>query len=246
MMRRVLLTAVSAVALMAASPAFAQQSVYCTNCETLTQGLAAYARQLLQLENEISIAKNAVANTIALPSTVYKNMTGDVQNVLSIANQANMLNGDARAMLDRLAGATGYPTGSLSQWQNRLITQDAAISQAMMAAAKILDQQQTSLKTSSATLDVLHTQAMGTTGAQASLQTLAGIQATVGQSIQSSQATSNAAMQAMLTYQAAQADREAYARKLATLQRDAGSRAACKNISSLGFPLPPTCTGVSQ
>ena len=70
MMRRVLLTAVSAVALMAASPAFAQQSVYCTNCETLTQGLAAYARQLLQLENEISIAKNAVANTIALPSTV--------------------------------------------------------------------------------------------------------------------------------------------------------------------------------
>lgn len=245
-MRGFLLIGVSVIALSLAAPARAQSSVYCTNCATLAQELQGYARQLLQLEQEMTIAKNAVANTIALPSTVYRNMSGDVQQVLSIANQANMLNGDTRAMLDRLAGATGYPTGSLSQWQNRLITQDVAISQAMMAAAKILDQQQTSLKTNSATLDDLHTQAMGTTGQQATLQSLAGIQATVGQSIQSQQATSNAAMQAMLTYQAAQADRDAYARKLLTLQQEAGSRAACANISSLGFPLPPTCTGSSK
>jgi len=137
LMRRILLASVSVIVLLACEPTQAQQSVYCTNCATLAQELQGYARQLLQLEQEMTIAKNAVANTIALPSTVYRNMTGDVQQVLSIANQANMLNGDARAMLDRLAGATGYPTGSLSQWQNRLITQDAAISKSMMAAAKI-------------------------------------------------------------------------------------------------------------
>ena len=245
-MRRLLFGGVSLIALLMADPARSQSSVYCTNCATLAQELQGYARQLLQLENEISIAKNTVANTIALPSTVYRNMTSDVQQILSIANQANMLNGDARAMLDRLAGATKYPSGNLSQWQNQLITQDAAISQAMLAAAKLLDRQQTSLKTNSTALDDLHTQALGTTGQQATLQTLAGIQATVGQSIQSQQATSTAAMQAMLTHQAAQADREAYVRKLVTLQQEAGSRAACKNISSLGFPLPSTCTGESQ
>ena len=246
-MRKVLLATVSAVALLASEPTQAQQSVYCTNCATLAQELQGYARQLLQLEQEMTIAKNAVANTIALPSTVYRNMAGDVQQVLSIANQANMLNGDTRAMLDRLAATTGYPTGSLSQWQNRLITQDAAISKSMMAAAKILDQQQTSLKTSSATLDDLHTQAMGTTGAQASLQTLAGIQTTVGQSMQSQQVTMTAAMQAMLTHQAAQADREAYVRRRVTADMDAGMRGICKNISSIGYPSTLCQTlGVSQ
>ena len=243
---KALLYTVSVVAVLAAGPTQAQQSVYCTNCATLAQELQGYARQLLQLEQEISIAKSAIANTIALPSTVYKNMTPDVQQVLSIANKANMLNGDSRAMLDRLAAATGYPTGSLSQWQNRLITEDNAISQATKAAAEILDQQRNTLNTNATTLADLHAQAMGTTGQQATLQSIAGIQSTIGQSMQSQQATMNGAWQAMLTYQAAQADREAYTRKLVTLQQEAGSRAACKNISSLGFPLPSTCTGTSQ
>ena len=65
-------------------------------------------------------------------------MTGQVQQIGSIAKQANMLNGNTRVMLNRLASATGYPTGSLAQWQNQLITQDNTISRAMRAAAENL------------------------------------------------------------------------------------------------------------
>ena len=105
-MRRLVFATVSVAALLAAEPAHAQQAVFCTNCSTLTQELAGYARQLLQLQQEITTARQAVTNTLALPSTVYRDMTGQVQQIGSIAEQANMLNGNTRVMLNRLASAT--------------------------------------------------------------------------------------------------------------------------------------------
>jgi P-type conjugative transfer protein TrbJ len=244
-MRRLLLAAVSVAALLAAEPAHAQQAVFCTNCSTLTQELAGYARQLLQLQQEITTAEQAVANTLALPSTVYRDMTGEVTQIEAIANQANMLNGNTGAMLGKLASATGYPAGSLAQWQNQLIVESNTISQAMGAAAKILQQQQTSLKTNAATLASLQSQALGTGGRQATLQTLAGLEATIGQQIQSQQGTLTAALQAMLTYQTAQADREAYVRRLTTAQEQAGIQATCGAAAATGFPTVPACQSVA-
>jgi len=244
-MRRLVFATVSVAALLAAEPAHAQQAVFCTNCSTLTQELAGYARQLLQLQQEITTARQAVTNTLALPSTVYRDMTGQVQQIGSIAEQANMLNGNTRVMLNRLASATGYPTGSLAQWQNQLITQDNTISRAMRAAAEILEQQQTSLKTNATTLAELHNQALGTGGRQATLQTLAGIEATIGQQIQSQQATLSGALQAMLTHQTAQADRDAYVRRLTTAQEKAGIQAACGAAAATGYPAVAACQNVT-
>jgi hypothetical protein len=221
-MRRFLLLTVSLAALAPADSAPAQQSVFCTNCSTVAQQLAGYARQLLQLEQEVTMAKK-------------------VTQIGSIANKANMLNGNSRAMLDRLAITTGYPSGSLAQWQNQLIVQDNAISQAMRAAAEILQQQQTSLKSNASTLSDLQSQALGTGGQQATLQTLAGIQATVGQQIQSQQATLSGALQAMLTHQTAQADREAYMRRLTTAQAKAGIQASCGAAAATGYPAVAAC-----
>jgi P-type conjugative transfer protein TrbJ len=240
-MRRFLLLTVSLAALAPADSAPAQQSVFCTNCSTVAQQLAGYARQLLQLEQEVTMAKNSIANTLALPSTIYHDMTSEVTQIGSIANKANMLNGNSRAMLDRLAITTGYPSGSLAQWQNQLIVQDNAISQAMRAAAEILQQQQTSLKSNASTLSDLQSQALGTGGQQATLQTLAGIQATVGQQIQSQQATLSGALQAMLTHQTAQADREAYMRRLTTAQAKAGIQASCGAAAATGYPAVAAC-----
>src|SRR4051812_48129270 len=83
-MRRFLFLTVSLAAVAVADPSAAQQSVFCTNCSTVAQQLAGYARQLLQLEQEMTMAKNSIANTLALPSTIYHDMTSEVTQIGSI------------------------------------------------------------------------------------------------------------------------------------------------------------------
>jgi P-type conjugative transfer protein TrbJ len=243
-MRKALLGAVSAIALAMVQPAWAFTTVYCTNCDTLTQQLLSYSQQLLQLENEVKTAEAAVANTLALPSTVYRDMTSEIRQIESIASQASMLSGKTADILGNLAKTGTYSAGSISAWQNQLINESNAISQAMRTAATILQNQNTSLGTNAATLANLQSQALGTGGQQATLQTLAGIQATVGQQIQSQQATTSAALQAMLTAQAAQAEREDYIRRLTTAQEQAGILAMCRAAAATGFPTAPACKNV--
>jgi P-type conjugative transfer protein TrbJ len=253
MVRRLLLAGVAAIALLAAEPACAFDTVYCTNCSTTTQQLATYARQLLQLQEEITtaaqsvtIAEKAVANTLPLPNTFYRNISGDVQQILSLADQASMLRGNARAMLSRLAGEGTYPAGSLSEWQNRLATGEVEVSRATYAAARILEKQQSTLGVNATTLASLQSQAMGTTGQQATLQTIAGILTATGQQSQSHQAAMGGSMQAVLTGQAAQTAREAHIRRLATAQGQAGIKASCTAAAATGYPAVSACqTGAS-
>jgi hypothetical protein len=79
----------------------------------------------------------------------------------------------------------------------------------------------------SATLSSLQTQALGTSGRQATLQTLAGIETTLAQQISKQQATNTAIYQGLLTTATADADRRAASDTLTTAQMAAGVKAEC-------------------
>lgn len=240
-MRKLLLATTTALALSFSAPAHSQQAVLCVNCSTIAQQLLGYARQLYQLQQEIQTAQNtlqfylnAVQNTANLPGTVYRDITSDVQQIESIANSANMLSGNTGIMLGNLGSVTGYPLAATQNWQQRLIAENNTIARAMTAAANVLQQQQAALQTNAATLNSLQSQALGTNGRQATLQTLAGIEATIGQQIQSQQGTLAAAVQAMMTYQTARADRQAItdAAEQQDLQR--AQQATCQALAAGG------------
>jgi hypothetical protein len=56
----------------------------------------------------------------------------------------------------------------------------------------------------------------------------------------------SAALQAMLTYQTAQADRESYVRRLTTAQEQAGIQATCGAAAATGYPIVPACQNVGS
>ena len=129
----------------------------CTNCSTIGQQLLDYARQLSQLQQEIQTAQNtlnfyinAVQNTLALPGTVYRDLTGDINQITSIANTANMLVGQTGQMLTNLSSTSGYPLGGITNWHQELSNESAAIAQALKAAAGVLNLQPTQLASDSA------------------------------------------------------------------------------------------------
>jgi hypothetical protein len=61
----------------------------------------------------------------------------------------------------------------------------------------------------------------------------------------SNSTTSATAPQAMLTHQTAQADREAYVRRLTTAQEKAGIQAACGAAAATGYPAVAACQNVT-
>lgn len=251
MIRKILLVGASVLTLSFSAPAHSQQAVVCVNCSTIAQQLLGYARQLYQLQQEIQTTQNtlnfylnAVQNTANLPGTVYRDITSDVQRIEGIANTANMLSGNSGIILGNLASAAGYPLASVQNWQQQIITENNTISGAMAAAANVLQQQQTALQTNAATLNSLQSQALGTGGRQATLQTLAGIEATVGQQIQSQQGTLSAAVQAIMTYQTARTDRQALIDAANANDINMGLQAACQTVAASGGT-STACTGTT-
>ena len=121
-MKKILLAGAATLALVLTTPGDAQV-VYCSNCSTVSQQLLDYARQFQQLTNEIQTAQNTlntyinlVQNTVNLPSTVYRDLTADINRITSIANQASMLAGQTKLMLTNLSSTSGYPLGNISNW----------------------------------------------------------------------------------------------------------------------------------
>lgn len=186
-------------------------------------------------------------NTVSLPGTAYRDITGDIAGIEGIANTANMLGGQTGTMIGNLAIPNGYPIGNYSNFTTELLAEDNAISNAMAQMAKVLNLQPSQLQNDASTLSALQSQAMATTGRQQALQNLAGITATVGQQISKQQGTLTAAFQAIATYDTAQADRQAV---LDAAARQAAQReisASCQVMAQSGAgPLPPDCSGAGQ
>lgn len=242
-MRRVLFSATAALALLTAAAPAGAIDVECLNCNTITQSLVAYAQQLNQLAAELQTVQNTlntyttlVTNTISLPFTAYRDITGDIAQITSIANQANMLSGQVGGMINNLSARGGYPAAGigLQNLPGQLAAEANAVANAMRQAANVLNLQPTQLQSTSATLAALQSQAQGASGQKQALQAIAGIGATTGQQLATTQAALTTTMQAMLTYETAQADRQALLDALNRQDLDQGVQAACQALASVG------------
>jgi type IV secretion system protein TrbJ len=220
-MRRAIISAVAgsaATALLVFSlrPALALGPVYCTNCSTIVEQAVMAGKQLEQLAQEIQTAQNtlnfymnAVQNTANLPFTVFNDITGTVSQITSIGQRAQMLINQTGTMIDNLGTGSAYPVATITDLQNQLATEQIAVSNAMTQAGNALNTLSGQLPANASNFSALHSQALGASDRQQSLQTLAGVAAAQGQVATQRQATSIAVEQAMLTAQTAQIDRNA-------------------------------------
>lgn len=249
-MKKLLLASTAIFALAISAPAKAQMAVTCVNCSTVVQQLLGYARQLTQLQQEIQTAQNtlnfyinAVQNTVALPSTVYRDLTSDITRITSIAQQANLLNGQAGFMIGNLASTNGYPLATIANWHQELSNESAAISNALKTAANVLNLQPTQSAADSTTLASLQDQALGTNGRQATLQTLAGSLSSIGQLTQKQQNTIATALQAMLTKETGDQDWKYMVQGVNDNDLETTWVNECQAIVANGGTAPQTCAG---
>jgi P-type conjugative transfer protein TrbJ len=241
MMRRILLAGAAAIGLFYGQAAHAQQAVFCTNCSTIGQQLLDYARQFEQLQQEITTAEQEVINTLSLPGTVYRDLTADIQQITTLANQANMLAGNMGTILNAMA--VGYPQNALDNWHQWLTNETNAVALAMRTAAQVLNLQPNQLPMDATTLAALDAQALGTGGRQASLQTLAGGLSSVGQGINKQQATVATALQALISYQSTERDKEQLLRNVSDRDLETAWVLQCQAVTALGGALPNNCAG---
>ena len=246
MARKLLLAGVAAAALVATAPARGQQAVVCVNCSTVAQQLLGYARQLYQLQQEITTAQatvnfwlNAAQNTVSLPGTVYRDLTGDIARIQGIAQQASMLSGATGTMITNL-GPGGYPLANANTYLAQVRFETGAVANAVRQVASLLNLQPAQLQNSSATLAALQSQAAISNSRNAILQALAGTTATTGQLLGTQLSTLSALMQAQLTATTAAADREAYRAAYTALEEQAALQADCTAAASVGAS-PPAC-----
>ena len=214
--RRLALAAVSAFALTWAAPAGAID-VECLNCNTLTQSLVSYAKQLAQyfffidkVKTEIYTYLNLIQNSVNLPNTVFQDATADINRLTNLANGASLLSGNTGAFIGNLSAA-GYPVSVLNNPAQEIINEQNAIANAMQALGNVLNLQPSQLSNYSATFNALAQQASSSTGWQQTQQTIGHAIAATGQAIQTSQANVTTGLQAIAAYDLAQADRQAAA-----------------------------------
>lgn len=112
----------------------AQEAVLCVNCSTMIEQLVAYAEQVLQYGLQIQQYENQITNTISLPSQLFANVTGDVNQVRGIINQANILTGNSSVLMQRLAAARML--GNTSQYLPINIANQYAMWQQTLANAE--------------------------------------------------------------------------------------------------------------
>ena len=94
----VLTAAVGLTALGTPTPA---QAIFCSNCSTFTQQMFQYAKDVQtalntaqSLATQIQQYQNMVQQGIALPNRIFSQITGDLQKVVSVYNNAKSLGRD--------------------------------------------------------------------------------------------------------------------------------------------------------
>lgn len=177
-------------------------------CSGIFEQIAQFARQALQLEQETITAVQEVVNSVQLPSSIYRDVTGDIQRIMGMAKQASMLQGYAQRMIQNLNSPTGFPDDQLGDWQQRLIDGNNSLGNALQQAALVVDRHQQELADDAGTLGGLQTEAMGNDGRLKTLQTIAGTNAAIGQVVQKHAGTAITGTQAQLTYYTAQTNRQ--------------------------------------
>jgi hypothetical protein len=209
---------------------------------TINQALE-YARQLLQLNQETTTAIQEVTAGLALGSTAFNDLTGTIALITKIANDANMLVGNAGYMLGALQTPGGYPIGygaDLMQWHQELTNEANAVGTAMYSAARVINGLQT-LSQDTATLATLVGQIMAVVGRQQSLQTLQSSLSQVGQTLQRTQMSSIVNQQALLTQLSAQQAKQYLQVTVHDHDLEGTWVNECAEVTALGGITPASC-----
>jgi P-type conjugative transfer protein TrbJ len=235
-----------AALLLGAFPAHAQFSGLCATangpCASLPEQLIEAGKQLEQLAQEVATAQNTlnfyqrlVANTVALPQDIYRDISGEVQAIQNLGQQASLSSGNLASMLSSL-GATGYPVTDLEM---RLTAERKAVAQAMKIAGQSIDSANQTAASQSSQLTTLEGQSSSATLLQA-VQTGNQVASATGQLVAAQQAALTNAMQAQLTAQATAADKEAATETVVKAQDRAAIQSACQGVTASGVAMSLT------
>lgn len=210
-MKKLLLAAIMTVGLSA--PAHAQIAGLCLTakgdpCSGLIEQLAQYARQLLQLEQEIITAEQEVTNTLSLPGALFRDSTSSIRQITQIASQADLLVNNTGNFIKNLSAAS-YPLPVNGMQQ--LIAHQNAVANAIQALGMVVATESPRLEAASATLNSLQGETLGNAGRHQTLQDQAQIQAANAQQLHSLEAIKIAAAQAQHATLLADNDRRAMA-----------------------------------
>lgn len=229
------------ILLLAPFPAAAQFGgvIWCTNCSTFETQLLQYALDVQQLAKDVEIATsasnillNAIQNTTGRQSTAFRDLSGDLRQLSSLAQEASLLDGFAGQMLTDMH--SGFSDTALGNWRGQFAQEAAACSNGMNAAGQVMGLQPAQLLSDAQGLASLVQEILGSDGRHQSLQTLGSVTSSTGQLVQKLQGTLATAHQGQMGCQVAQAHRQAMLDAINTDQLSAAVRTNCVALSAVG------------
>ena len=247
MNRTFLLASVAGLGLCASTQAFAQTAVVCTNCSTLVEQGLQYIQEFANQINTFDIDVQEIANTIKLPGTVYRDLTGDIQMLEGLRMQADLLTSQfSGPIIQNLSSTSGYPGmyGGIN-WHQQFTSEANAVALALKTAGTTLQVQVTQLAADANTLAALANQAFGASGRQQTLQTAAGTASAAAQSMQKLQSVMSNDHQAMMTKIAADADHQYLSQSVSDADLEINWVTECHAIAADGWPQPTFCAGAN-
>jgi P-type conjugative transfer protein TrbJ len=209
--RMLILAAGGVVAMICAGESQAQ--LFGGNCVTvlgscsseLTTALQ-YARQALQLEREVITAEQEIANTIALPGQVYQGAEGMIQQVVSIAQRADLLLGNTGRFIGNL-NASAYPLPANAM--DQIVAHQNAIGNAIEQLGRVIGVVNPQLAPRATLLSAIQSQSFTAQGRLQALQSANQLAATTGQDMHSLVTLTTAMAQSQQAATLAEHDRKA-------------------------------------
>lgn len=197
-------------------------TVYCTNCSTVWDQLASYAKQvqqtITQLQSyvvQVQQYVNQIENTIALPMQIYSQVEGDYEQVRSLANIGSMFSGNSGSILTRLNSLNALSSygGSVMNLPDQIGNQYSmwrqTIGSNLNSVGKMLDTQQSQQSTDAANLSTIESHSQGAVGAVQALQAGNELASANSKQLYQIEQTQMAAVQMQATQMAVDTDRQA-------------------------------------
>jgi P-type conjugative transfer protein TrbJ len=224
------------------SAVHAQQAVVCVNCSTLEEDLKDMAQQVLMYAEEaqtqintLMAYNNLIQNTVSLPVSLYHDITSKVQQITGFVKQAELTNGYSGDMLSSLSAGT-YALDKVANFPTLVANENKAVGNALTKAGNALAALPDQLDASSSSLAAIHEQAFGSDSRNAILQAHTGVSAANGQVSAADAAARASGMQALLTINAANMEKDSYIVSLTDAHQKAGIKAACDQVLSITVP----------
>jgi P-type conjugative transfer protein TrbJ len=246
-MNKILFTIAAIVALIASTEVKAQIATFCVNCTTpawqLPQWLQNFAnqtqmiqQQIMMVEYQIHFWESLVQNTIDLPFRIFNDITGEINALQGIVQQAELIGQHTKFMIDHLGAPSGFG-GNLNDIPAALAQENNALANAMTIMGMAVRNSQN--------MQVFYSGQIKTLQAQAPSGMTQAVQ--IGNQIQATQAQQQAvymnaqtvAMQTLATAELRKADRETLLDARALQDQRHAITEECGQVTVLR---PPVCS----